>query len=167
VAFVEVSSDGTNFVRFANHCLEPDPIDTYGATNTSDATAYGGFAGKNMQGFGTPFDLRELAGETGIDLLRVTHVRLVDVTGNGSVADSYGNPVYDPFPTWGSGGFDLDAVGVMHARIEISTDPGAPPPTLPDFVTVREYTPTLNPAAWTTNAPAQGAPGFFRYKLTR
>jgi len=168
LAFVEVSSDGTNFVRFANHSLEPDPIDTYGATNISDATAYGNLAGKHLQGFGTPFDLHELVGEAGIDLLRVTHVRLVDVLGDGTVLDTYGNPVYDPFPTWGSGGFDLDAVGVMHARIDISTDPGAPVPTLPGFVTVQEYTPTLNPPAWTTNTPAPDTtPIFSRYKLTR
>ncbi len=167
LAFVEVSSDGTNFIRFANHSLEPDPIDTYGAMNTSDPTSYGGFAGKHLQGNGTPFDLRELAGTPGLDTLRVTHVRLADVFGDGSVTDSYSNPIYDPTPTWGSGGFDLDAVGVLHPLIEISTDPASPSPALPGFTTVKEYTPNLFPVAWTPNAPVQGTAGFFRYKLNR
>jgi len=167
LAFVEVSSDGTNFVRFPSHCLETNWIDTYGMTNASDATAYGGFAGKNTQGFGTPFDLGHLPDEESLDTHRVTHVRIVDVLGNGTLVDSYDNLLFDPTPTWGSGGFDLDAIGVMNARIDISTDPGAPAPTLPGFMTVQEYTETLNPPTWNTHTNAPGTPGFYRYKLTR
>ena len=168
LAYVEVSSDGTNFVRFPSHCLETNWIDTYVATNASDPTAYGGLAGKHVQGVGTPFDLRALAGEENLDVRRVTHVRIVDVLGNGTDPDSYGNAIFDPTPTWGSGGFDLDAVGVLNAQIEISTDPAAPAPVLPGYATVLEYTPTLFPPAWRTNAvPAQGAPGFFRWKLVK
>jgi Domain of unknown function (DUF4465) len=166
LATVEVSSDGTNFVAFPCHSLEPDPIDTYASANASDATAYGGFAGKHLQGSGTPFDLGRLPEIPGFDPQRVTHVRLTDVTGDGSVTDSYGNPVYDPFPTWGSGGFDLDGVGALHVRADIHSPTGAVP-DLPGFETVLEYTARLNPPAWSTNTPAQGAPGFFRYKMTR
>ena len=167
LAYVEVSSDGANFVRFPSHCLETNRIDAYAATNASDPTAYGGFAGKHTQGFGTPFDLRLLAGAPGLDVRRVTHVRIVDVKGDGSNADSYGNPVFDPMPTSGSGGFDLDAVGVLHPRIEIDVDAHAPAPALPGYQTVLEYKATLASAVWTTNAPAQGSPGFFRWKLAK
>lgn len=167
VAFVEVSSDGANFVRFPTHCLETNWIDTYGLTNATDPTAYGGFAGKHVQGAGTPFDLKLLAGTPGLDVRRVTHVRLVDVKGDGTATDDYGNSVFDPMPTYGSGGFDLDAVGVLHANLDISTDPDATPPALPGYETVLEYNATLAPAGWTTNAPAQGAPGFFRWKLAK
>jgi len=44
----------------------------------------------------------------------VRYVRIVDILGNGSVLDSLQHPIYDPTPTVDSGGFDLDAVGVMH-----------------------------------------------------
>ncbi len=168
LAYVEVSSDGTNYFRFPTHCLETNWIDTYGATNVTDPTAFGGFAGKHLQGFGTPFDLRALAGEDGLDVRRVTHVRIVDVKGDGSNLDDYGNPVFDPMPTYGSGGFDLDAVGVLNACLDISADPAAAAPALPGYETVLEYTPTLAPPAWRTNdVPAQGAPGFFRWKLVK
>jgi len=167
LAFVEVSSDGTNFVRFPNHCLETNWIDTYTRTNASDPTAYGGLAGKHPQGFGTPFDLRLLAGTPGLDVRRVSHLRLVDITGDGSVQDDYGNPIYDPCPTWGSGGFDLDAVGVLNPRIEISTMPGVPAPALPGFQPFLEYKAGIGDADWTTNAPPQGTPGFFHWRLIK
>ncbi|HPT17508.1 MAG TPA: DUF4465 domain-containing protein, partial [Kiritimatiellia bacterium] len=126
LAFVEVSSDGTNFVRFPNHCLADEPTEYF--TESAD---YGGLAGKHVQGVGTPFDLRLLAGTPGLDVRRITHVRIVDVKGDGSNLDSYGNPIYDPTPPWGPGDFDLDAVGVLHANLDIATDPAAPPPALP------------------------------------
>jgi hypothetical protein len=167
LASVEVSSDGTNFTRFPCHALGKDPVDTYAKTNQTEADSFANLAGKQLKGFGTPFDLRELAGTPGLDTRRVTHVRVVDVVGDGSSRDSYGNPIYDPFPTWGSGGFDLDGIGVLHARIEISADPSAPAPALPGYVTVREYTPTLAPPAWTDVLPGSNAPGFFRYRLVK
>ena len=49
-----------------------------------------------------------------VDLSAVTHVRLIDIVGDGTYMDSLGNPVYDPYPTSGSAGFDLDAVGVSN-----------------------------------------------------
>ncbi|NCD23891.1 MAG: DUF4465 domain-containing protein, partial [Spartobacteria bacterium] len=105
LAWCEVSSDGTNFVRFRGHCLATEPIADF-----TDPTAYGGFAGRHVRSVGTPFDLRLLAGAPGLDVRRVTHVRLTDVRGDGDTPDSYGNPIYDPTPEWGPGDFDLDAV---------------------------------------------------------
>ncbi|NCC94565.1 MAG: DUF4465 domain-containing protein, partial [Opitutae bacterium] len=105
LAFCEVSSDGTNFFRFPTHSLATEPVDYW-----AEPSAYGGFAGKHVLGAGTPFDLRLLAGTPGLDVRRVTHVRLIDVRGDGDTPDSYGNPIYDPTPEWGPGDFDLDAV---------------------------------------------------------
>ena len=113
LAFVEVSSDGTHFFRFPNDSLTPSPVEQFGAV---DPTEVDQLAGKYRLGFGTPFDLEQLvsAGPQ-LDLTRVTQVRLVDIVGDGSLTDSSGDPIYDPFPTVGSAGFDLDAVGVIHA----------------------------------------------------
>ena len=167
LAYVEVSSDGDHFFRFPSHTLGKNPVDTYARTNATESNAYGNLAGKHLQGFGTPFDLQELAGFPGLDTRRITHVRVVDILGDGSNHDSYGNPIYDPTPTWGSGGFDLDAIGVLNARIEISADPAAPPPDIPGYVTIKEYTPTLYPAVWTNILPETNIPGFYRYRLVK
>lgn len=167
VAYVEVSSDGDHFFRFPSHALGKDPIDTYARTNSTESNAFGNLAGKHLQGFGTPFDLSELAGTPGLDTRRVTHVRVIDILGDGSNHDSYGNPIYDPTPTWGSGGFDLDAIAVLNARIEISTDPSAAAPDIPGYVTIKEYSPTLYPAAWTNVLPETNGTGFFRYRLSK
>ncbi len=116
LASVEVSSDGKNFVPFARAYLGDSPIDSYGKVDT---TLVGGFAGKYRQGFGTPFDLSLLSqapevisGRVSLDSIR--YVRIIDVVGDGSQTDSFGNPVFDPYPTKGSAGFDLDAVAVLH-----------------------------------------------------
>ncbi len=118
LAFVEVSSNGTDFVRFAATSLTQTDtqIDGFGAV---DATKLNNLAGKYRAQYGTPFDLDELADEPWLDINAVTHVRLVDVVG--CIQDAYathdhlGNKVNDPWNTpFGSSGFDLDGVGVIH-----------------------------------------------------
>jgi hypothetical protein len=94
LAWVEVSNDGTNFVRFTNHSLTANPVPFLGGS--IDATNLDGLAGKYRAGFGTPFDLAD------VGLTQVTHVRLVDVIGNGMAFDSDNHVIYDPFPTSGS-----------------------------------------------------------------
>lgn len=116
LAWVEVSSDGVHFVRFDNRSLTPGPVGSFGAVDPTDID---GLAGKYRQGWGTPFDLSDLAAKPEViaglvDLGAITHVRLVDIVGDGSASDSAGNPIYDPHPTSQSAGFDLDAVGVRH-----------------------------------------------------
>lgn len=112
LAFVEVSSDGVHFFRMPNDSLTAGPVGAFGSV---DPTQIDGFAGKHRQGFGTPFDLEALAGVSPLlNVRRVSHVRLVDIVGDGSALDSSGDPIYDPHPTSGSGGFDLDAVAVLH-----------------------------------------------------
>jgi len=126
LAWVEVSSDGSNYFRFANHSLTPDPVPFMGAN--VQATNIAGLAGKYRQAFGTPFDLRELAGVSPqLEVMDVRGVRLVDVVGDGSGMDSFGHAIYDPYPTEGSAGFDLDAVGVINYRMDVepaSVSPG-------------------------------------------
>lgn len=112
LAYVEVSSNGTDFFRFPNHSLTPGPVGAFGAVDPTNIT---GLAGKYRQGYGTPFDLDILAGISPLlDVSWIPFVRIVDIIGNGSFLDSFGNPIYDPYPTSGSGGFDLDAVGVRY-----------------------------------------------------
>ena len=78
LAWVEVSSDGSNYFRFANHSLTPDPVPFIGAS--MQATNIAGLAGKYRQGYGTPFDLRELSGASPLlDIMAVRWVRLADI----------------------------------------------------------------------------------------
>ncbi|NND98211.1 MAG: DUF4465 domain-containing protein, partial [Pirellulaceae bacterium] len=112
LGYVEVSSDGVNFFRFDSDSRTPAAVDAFGAVDPTDVH---NLAGKYRQGFGTPFDLEELDGRsTLLDITHVTHVRLIDVVGDGSAFDAGGRVIYDPFPTAGSAGMDVDAVGVIH-----------------------------------------------------
>ncbi len=122
LAYVEVSSDGVNYVRFDNVSLTQDSIGTYDGL---DYTNIHGLASKYPQGYGTPFDLSDLAYKTGVkngkvDLNHIRFVRIVDIVGDGSCFENrppdWGNngPIYDPYPTQGSGGFDLDAIGIRY-----------------------------------------------------
>jgi hypothetical protein len=119
LAFVEVSSNGTDFFRFPAHSLTQVDTQIAGAGMFMNASLINNLAGKYRSTFGTPFDLEDLAGTPGLDLDNITHVRLVDVVGAinagaGSV-DTAGNLINDPYPTnFPTGGFDLDAVGVFH-----------------------------------------------------
>lgn len=113
LGFVEVSSDGVNFHRFASDSKSESSLSSF---DLLDATDLHNFAGKYRAGFGTPFDLDELRGRAGLDVTAVTHVRLVDIIGDGSVTDASGDPIYDPTPTVGSAGLDVDGVAVIHAQ---------------------------------------------------
>ena len=113
LAFVEVSDGGTSFVRFANDSDTPNPVPFLGGA--VDPTNLDGLAGKYRGGFGTPFDL------AAVGLSRATHVRLVDILGDGTVFDTIDDdgvpgpdPIYDPHPTSGSAGFDFDGVGAIN-----------------------------------------------------
>jgi hypothetical protein len=123
LAFVEVSSDGINFTRFKAHSLTDISTQT-GSFGSTDATKVNNLAGKYRGGYGTPFDLAELAGTPGLDINAVTHIKIVDVVGSVATAystfDGFGNRVNDPWPTaFPSGGFDLDAVGVIYENTSI------------------------------------------------
>lgn len=126
LAFVEVSSNGSDFFRLPAVSL------------TQTATQIGGFgslnptnihnlAGTYRQGYGTPFDLENLVGISPLlDVNAVTHVRVIDVIGDIAAPyatyDSLGHPINDPWPTpFAASGFDLDAVGVIHQVPEPAT----------------------------------------------
>lgn len=106
LAYVEVSADGVNFHRFNPVSLTPSPVGGYGTVNPTNVY---NLAGKHVNAYGdswgTPFDIAQ----TG--LAEITHIRLIDIPGRGNFTDGSGNPVYDGWWTYGSGGFDLEAVG--------------------------------------------------------
>lgn len=118
LAFVEVSSDGRRFVRFPSISLT-ETFSQVGTFDTLDARKINNLAGKYQALYGTPFDLQDLMDSTGIDLNDINYVKIIDV--GGAILDNYtsndaaGNVINDPWPTpFDTGGFDLDAVGVIH-----------------------------------------------------
>ncbi len=126
LAFVEVSSNGTDFVRFPAVSLTQTTTQV-GGFGTLDATNLDNLAGKYRGGFGTPFDLSQVAGlSPNVDVSHIQFVRVIDVVGTidptlGS-RDSLNNLSNDPYPTaFASGGFDLDGVGVLNMVPEPSS----------------------------------------------
>ncbi len=124
LAIVEVSSNGMDFVMFPAHSLTPSN-EQVGSFGTVDPTQVNGLAGKYETGYGTPFDLAELAGYPELDIFNVTHVRITDVVGSidstFGTADTAGNMINDPWPTaFSSCGFDLDAVCALNEALESS-----------------------------------------------
>jgi hypothetical protein len=118
LAFVEVSSDGINFVRFPSVSLTQTQ-QQIGTFDTLDARKLNNLAGKYRLYYGTPFDLNELKDSPGIDIHHITTIRVIDVVGCIQDAyaryDSQGHKINDPFPTpFDTGGFDLDGVGLIH-----------------------------------------------------
>jgi hypothetical protein len=119
LAFVEVSSDGSQFARFPAVSLTQTSTQI-GSFGSLDPTNLNNLAGKYRVGFGTPFDLGELAGVSpAVDLAAIRFVRVIDVVGSINPVfarlDSLGNRINEPYPTaFASGGFDLDGVGVLH-----------------------------------------------------
>lgn len=121
LAFVEVSTDGIEYVRFPT-ISESQTITQIGSFGFIDARYIHNFAGKYIQDYGTPFDLNDLSNlinGTTVDLNNINFIKIIDVVGtiNTTYAtyDDINNLVNDPYPTaFSSGGFDLNAVGVIH-----------------------------------------------------
>ena len=111
LAFVEVSSDGTHYFLFPTASLTVAPVSGFGDV---DPTEVDGFAAKYRQAYGTPFDLSALPTSPSLDKQNIRYVRILDIIGTGDTKDSLSRAIYDPTPTIGSGGFDLDAVGVIY-----------------------------------------------------
>lgn len=120
--YVEVSSNGEDFVRFDSASQWPTPL---GSFAFADARQVGGLAGKDGANIGTPFDLTTLANKAAVrngtvDLTAITHVRIVDIVGandypnvGDTYPDSFGRQIYDTHKTTGSGGFDLAGIAVL------------------------------------------------------
>jgi hypothetical protein len=119
LAFVEVSTNGVDFVRFPSQSLTQTDTQV-GSFGALDPTNLDGLAGKYRGGFGTPFDLSQIAGlSPSVDVRDINYVRIVDVIGSIDPAlgsrDSSNRLVNDPYPTaFASGGFDLDGVGAIN-----------------------------------------------------
>ncbi len=119
LGFIEVSTDGKHFIRFDTVYLAKEEVTEYGE---HDPKTFYGFAGTYKQGFGTPFDLsvlrnKQMVIDGTVDLENIRFVKIIDIDGSGKEVDSFGNKVYDPFPTKDSVGFDLDAVGVINDAV--------------------------------------------------
>lgn len=123
LAFVEASSDGINFFRFPA-TSNTDTIIQTGSFGSTNATKINNFAGKYKALYGTPFDLADLPTAAALNPLAITHIKIIDVVG--SIQKQYcsrdkdNHIVNDPWPTdFGSGGFDLDAVGIIHNQTNV------------------------------------------------
>lgn len=125
LAYVEVSTDGSTFVRFPSISTNAAPVQGSGAFAGFDMTNVYNLAGKHAANFGTPFNLDDLLAAPAVvgglvDLNNIQFVKLVDIPGNGAFLDSLGNPILDNWLTTGTGGFDFrlptgQGVGVIHA----------------------------------------------------
>ena len=112
LAYVEVSTNGTDFARFDSVSTNTAPVQGSGAFAGFDMSNVYNLAGKHAAGFGTPFDLAQLAADPLVsagllNLNQINYVRLVDIPGNGAFKDSLGNGILDNWVTTGSGGFDF------------------------------------------------------------
>jgi len=120
LAFVEVSTNGKRFVRFPAVSLTQDTVQVGGFGQLNPEKIHN-LAGKYVVNYGTPFDLQDIADSTGINIDSINYVRVVDVVGDIDSAyaryDSRRNIINDPWPSpYWSGGFDLNAVGVIHEK---------------------------------------------------
>lgn len=117
LAWVEISSNGIDYFRFETASLTSSPVGPF--DETMDASNIDGLAGKYRGGYGMPFDISALDDDPNLDKNSISHIRLIDIIGDGSAMDDLPNPVgpnpiYDPYVTSESAGFDLDAIAVMH-----------------------------------------------------
>lgn len=120
LAYVEVSSDGDNYVRFPSVSRTPERV---GAMGTIRPENVYNLVGKHINAYGrswgTPFDLADLQGLEGtepgglVDLNNIRFVKIVDIPGRGDFVDSLGHPIYDAWFTFGSGGADIEAIGAI------------------------------------------------------
>jgi hypothetical protein len=138
--WVEVSTNGIDFARFAAHSRTAAPVGPFGVIDPADTK---GFAGVKAvlanvdENAIDPFDLEHAGGDSfdltwlqgdpnvvsgAVDLDEIRFVRLVDVVGNGTFRDSSGQPLYDPTGV-GIGGADVDAIAVLHG-VTLTSDGG-------------------------------------------
>jgi len=120
-AFVEVSTNGVEYIRFPAISEIPSTEQTDGFENSNARYIYN-LAGKYTQFYGTPFDLDDIVDltiGTSVKLNEINYIKIIDVIGcvtsDFASLDSIDNIINDPYPTeYPSGGFDLDAVGVIN-----------------------------------------------------
>lgn len=139
LGYVEVSSNGSDFVRFAPVSLTGGRV---GVLGTIDITDVFNLAGKHPNGYGectgTAFDLSEIADDPNVvsgivDINNISYVRIIDVPGSGDFNDMAvehidpnswpvwdyhvsDDSIYDAWETFDSGGVDLEAIGVLREQ---------------------------------------------------
>jgi hypothetical protein len=139
LGYVEVSSNGSDFVRFPSVSLTDGLVGMYGTIEISNVyNLLGKHPNANGVCTGTPFDLSDIAGEGSVvsgvvDINNVHYVRIVDIPGSGDFEDEAGNhidpaswpvwdfyannhSIYDAWLTFESGGVDLEAVGILEEQ---------------------------------------------------
>ncbi|MDP8254919.1 MAG: hypothetical protein P9M14_04160 [Candidatus Alcyoniella australis] len=135
LSYVEVSTDGESFARFPCVSLIDGPVGAYGLIDPTDVF---NLAGRHANAYdvseGTGFDLEDLQSDAlvlsgEVDLQRINFVRIVDVPGSGDYSDTatrlgyaQDNPIFDVYPTYGSGGTDLEAIGYLHGSTAADDD---------------------------------------------
>lgn len=119
LAWVEISSDSVHWFRFPAVSLTQteNQVGTFGSI---DATKINNLAGKYIAMYGTPFDISDLPDHEYLNKENVRFIKIIDVVGSidslYASYDSQGNIINDPYPTpFYSGGFDLDAVGIINS----------------------------------------------------
>ena len=178
-AFVDVSSDATNWARFPVSYFNTDVLfqasvpDTPDHWLSQDMTMIDGLAGKAVLQYGTAFSLSALTNDPKVvsglvDLNNVRYLRLTDVVGDGSTSDQYGNPIYAPYydgsqlpslvaaPDSSSDGFCLRGVAILEIPVPIIGAVRMVPPNflidVTGLVSGQTYTVQSSvemPAAWT------------------
>jgi len=126
LAFVEVSNDGINYKRFAATSHIDTSMQIAGYGQYTDCRLVNGLAGKYIANYGTPFDLDEFLPLSSINLNDIHYIKIKDVVGsihrNYCSYDTQQNIINDPYPTdFMTGGFDLDALGIIHQLYPAST----------------------------------------------
>lgn len=138
LAYVEVSTDGINFLRFPNFYLGTEKMGAFDNYNYAELVY--NLGSKYTVEYGTGYDLQELIfaynyalntplSESSfsqeytthilsvydfIDINNINYIRICDIDGDGNSLDSAGNPIYDPYRCFESPGLDLQAVGVIN-----------------------------------------------------
>ncbi len=125
-AFVDVSSDATNWARFPVTYWNTDVLfqasvpDTPDHWLSQDVTMIDGLAGKVILQYGTPFSLSTLTNSSpvisgSVNLDNIRYIRLTDVIGDGSTTDQYGNVIRSPY-------YDGTQLPALVAAPDSSTD---------------------------------------------
>lgn len=127
-AYVSVSTNGKEYVGFPAVSDIPYELQQ-NSFGYSDAALVHNLAGKYTSGYGTPFDLdeiKELCEGSSVDVNNIKFIKITDVIGTISSDfcsyDSQSNIINDPYPTaFPSGGFDLDAIGVINRKTDMDS----------------------------------------------
>lgn len=125
LAEVAVSNDGIHYHTFPTRFEGDTNNQIAGTGQYSNCATVNNLAGKYMLNYGTPFDLDAFLPLSSLNLNAIHYVRVRDIVGTLDpkfcTRDSSGHKINDPYPTpFPTGGFDLDAIGVIHASYPLN-----------------------------------------------